>query len=165
MPAAVNIKKNFSLKRLAFSLTVSYGAGAVAALLSINAKQVFDLLRLPFWAPPVWLFGPVWATLYGIMDISLCLVLKHGTVSPDTKNALFYFGSQLFLSVIWCLLFFTLGLRFAALVCAVLHAFYILITAFKFWQIDRAAGGLLIPCLAWIMFAAALNFSIIMLNN
>lgn len=164
MPENKNEKKSGAAKFVG-SLALTLGAGIIAGLFSMNAKEIFSSLQLPAFAPPAWVFMPVWIILYILMGISFFLILKKGTKTPGVKTALFYFVLQLFFNVMWSVLFFTLGLHTAALVDIVILFIYIAITAFKFSKIDRAAAVLLIPYLIWVAYAAVLNFAIVMLNG
>ena len=51
-------------------------AGAVGGLASINSREYYAGLAQPEWAPPGWVFGPVWTTLYVLMAIAAWLVWR-----------------------------------------------------------------------------------------
>jgi len=74
------------------------------------------------------------------------------------------FGIQLALNLLWSIIFFGLKNILLALIEIVILWFFILATTIKFWQIDKRASYLLTPYLAWVSFAAVLNFSIYLLN-
>jgi len=59
-------------------LVVSYAASAVGAVASLPAKSFYGQLVQPVWAPPPWLFGPVWTVLYALMAIAAWLVWRSG---------------------------------------------------------------------------------------
>ncbi len=44
---------------------LSFAASAIGAIASIQAQPFYGSLSQPTWAPPGWLFGPVWTALYG----------------------------------------------------------------------------------------------------
>lgn len=67
--------------------------------------------------------------------------------------------------MLWSALFFTLGLRGAAFVDIIILLIYIAITTYKFYKIDKTAGILMLPYFIWVMFAAVLNFAIVILNG
>ena len=157
-------KKN-SIAKLFGALAVTAAAAVIAGLFSMNAKEVYGTLKMPAFAPPAALFAPVWIVLYLLMGISLFLVIRHGLKTPGVKSAVSYFILQLFFNVLWSLLFFTLGLRVAALADILILFFYILITIFKFHRIDKTAAYLLIPYLVWVAYASVLNLAIVVLNG
>lgn len=97
------------LSLLAVMLTA--GVGGLAA----NSAQQYGRLRQPSWAPPAWLFGPVWTTLYVLMAVAAWLVWRSGPIS-ETRSALAAYAAQLVLNAAWTPLFFGLGWRGIALI-------------------------------------------------
>lgn len=157
-------KKDNVLKLLS-SFGVTIGAGIVAWLFSLNSKQIYGALKKPLFSPPPWLFGIVWGILYPLIGLAFYIILKKGTKDPKVKNARFYFLVQLFFNILWSVLFFTLQMRVAALADIIILLIYIIIATAKFFKIDKTAGILMLPYLAWVSFAVILNFAIVMLNN
>lgn len=158
-------KKGLNLPRLALSLAISVGAGVIAWLFSMNASKVYQSLKQPVFAPPSWLFAPVWTVLYISMGIALYLVLKHSSKELRVKNAFVYFVLQLIFNVLWSVLFFTLNLRAAALVDIIILAFYAGVTAVKFFKIDKKAGIIMMIYFIWILYAVLLNAAVVIMNG
>lgn len=158
-----SLKEN--LKKLGLSILLVFIAGGIAGLFSMNSSEVNSALIQPPFAPPSWLFAPVWITLYILITIAFFLVYRKGTENEKVRSALMYFIYQLVFNVLWTLLFFTLQLRIAALVDIFILLIYILITTIKFFKVSKAAGILMIPYLLWVTFAAILNFAIVILNG
>ena len=74
-------------------LLVAFSAAAVGAMASVDAASFYAQLTRPSWAPPAWLFGPVWSALYALMGVAAWLVWR----SPGAKGlALSLFSAQLF---------------------------------------------------------------------
>lgn len=120
-------------------------------------------LRKPAWNPPNWIFGPVWSVLYTLMAISAWLIWRRGGVRPNAV-ALVAFLLQLVLNALWSWLFFGLHLMALAFAEIVLLWLAILVTTILFWRRQPLAGALLLPYLAWVGFAAVLNFTLWQLN-
>jgi benzodiazapine receptor len=121
-------------------------------------------LSKPAWTPPSAVFGPVWTVLYLSMAVSAWLVWRRSGFGAASVP-LTLFLVQLVLNSAWSALFFGLrmpGLAFAEIL---LLWCFILATALAFWRIAPAAGALLVPYLAWVTFAAALNFGIWRMNR
>ena len=138
-------------------------AVAVAATLpTLRAAEVYGSLRGPSWAPPAWLFGPVWTALYAMIAVSGWLVWRRGT--PLRDPAMVAFGIQLALNGLWSPLFFGLGWRGAALACILVLDAAVLATVALFARRHRPAAWLLAPYLAWTLFATALNAAYWSLN-
>lgn len=117
-------------------------------------------LNKPSWNPPNWLFGPVWTALYLSMGVSAWLVWQTGRGRP----ALALFLIQLVLNALWTPVFF--GLKQPGAAFAVILAMWCAIAATlgAFWRQSSTAAALLVPYLAWVTFAGALNFTIWQLN-
>lgn len=120
-------------------------------------------LKKPLWNPPGWIFGPVWTALYIMMAIAAWLIWRSGGFSARRK-ALMLFLLQLLLNAAWSPLFFGLHQPALAFVEIVLLWLAILATLLVFWKVQRRAGVLLLPYLAWVSFAAVLNFTLWQLN-
>lgn len=120
-------------------------------------------LNKPSWNPPNWIFGPVWTALYAAMAVAGWLISKSN--STEKKTALIVFGIQLLLNGVWSWLFFGLNRPDLAFAEIVVLAASITICLVLFWRINRLAGLLLAPYLAWVSFAAFLNFTIWQLNR
>ena len=129
----------------------------------MKTYESYAHLKKPSWAPPSWVFGPVWTALFALMGIAVFLVWEKRK-SQTVKIALTVFVFQLALNVLWSILFFGVhGIGFAFVEIIFLWL-AILWTIIVFWKIDRAAAYLMLPYIAWVTFAAYLNYSIMILN-
>lgn len=142
---------------------VSFAASAVGAVASIQAKSFYSQLAQPEWAPPAFLFGPVWTALYALMAIAAWLVWRSGGFRSN-RFALSLFLVQLALNALWSWLFFAWQRGALAFVDIVLLWILIVATLVSFWRVRPLAGALLIPYLLWVSFASALNYSLWQLN-
>ena len=123
----------------------------------------FDALVKPSFMPPGWAFGVAWTILYILVGLALALILAEPP-SPRKRSALILFFIQLALNLAWSPIVFaghdlTLGKIVIFLMAALAAA-----AAGHFWRLRRVAGWLLIPYLAWLVFAAMLNSAIDNLN-
>ncbi|MFP5330394.1 MAG: TspO/MBR family protein [Alphaproteobacteria bacterium] len=123
----------------------------------------FDSLQKPFFMPPGWVFGVIWPILYALLGVAAALVLAE-PASPARNKALVLFAAQLALNYAWSPLFFAAHAVKLALVTIFVMAALAAMTAGQFWHIRRVAGALMLPYLAWLCFAAALNAAIERLN-
>jgi translocator protein len=113
-------------------------------------------LEKPTWTPPNWLFGPVWSMLYLGMAVAAWLVWRKGKAAGPMA----LFTVQLVLNAAWSWLFFGLHRPDIAFVEILLLWLAIAATTIVFWRRSLAAGLLFLPYLAWVSFAAVLNFMI-----
>lgn len=155
-------KTHQALKLLA-ALAASYAAAAIGAFASVSAKSYYAALQQPSWAPPGWLFGPVWTTLYTMMAIATWLVWRHAKTAEVSKE-LSVFCLQLVLNGLWSWLFFQWQLGAAAFVDILLLLALIILNVVLYWRRNKLAGILFLPYLAWVSFAAALCYSVWQLN-
>jgi len=159
----MSISKQRDILGLIAWLVLSYGASAVGAIASIQAQSFYSQLVQPEWAPPAWLFGPVWTVLYALMAIAAWLVWRSGGFRAN-RNALTLFLLQLALNALWSWLFFAWMLGAWAFVEIVLLWILIFATLVSFWRVRPVAGFLLVPYLLWVSFASALNYALWQLN-
>lgn len=124
----------------------------------------FEQLNKPAWNPPDWVFSPVWGVLYTLMGVAAWLVWWKAGGFRQATGPLGLFLAQLLLNGLWPGLFFgaqAVGIAFAEIVVLWLA---ILATTVAFWRRNTTAGVLMLPYLAWVGFATALNYSIWQLN-
>jgi benzodiazapine receptor len=144
-------------------LAVGYSASTVTRP---SVESWYPTIVKPFFNPPNWIFMPVWTLLYVLMAIAAGLVWdKIKEQNEEVKKALLFFIIQLTLNAIWSYLFFGLKNPLLALIEIALLWLMIYETYLKFTKINKIAGYLLIPYLAWVAFAAILNASIWWLNR
>lgn len=124
----------------------------------------YSLLNKPVFAPPNWIFGPVWTTLYALMGVSYFLIWRQGWQKKKVKKATVLFLIQLGLNWLWTPLFF--GFRQPGL--ALLEIFLLWLSII--WlikstgKLSTIASWLLFPYLGWVTFAMILNAAIWWLN-
>jgi len=123
----------------------------------------FDGLDKPNFMPPGWAFGVVWPILYALLGIAVAMILAEPP-SPRRKTALTLFFIQLALNFAWSPIFFAgHDIRLANVVIFAMAALAAA-AAGQFVRIRTIAGLLMVPYLAWLIFAATLNSTIGNLN-
>lgn len=152
-----------SLGALAGWLLLCYAVAALGAVASLHAREFYAQFVQPPWAPPAWLFGPAWTLLYTLMAIAAWIVGRT-RASPERRRALLMFFVQLAFSALWSWLFFAWRRGELAFIEVLVLWVAILATLISFWRVRPAAGSLLLPYLAWVGYAAALNGMLLRLN-
>jgi translocator protein len=127
---------------------------------SFMPGEWYAALNKPAWTPPNAVFPVAWTILYVMIAIAGWLVWR----AAGWTSAITIWGVGLILNALWSYLMFgrhdiTLALVDIAAVWLATAAF---ITAA--WPLDRRASYLFLPYLAWVTFAAALNFAVWQLN-
>lgn len=146
-----------SVAVLAGLVVLCVAVGAVGGLATSTAvTEWYPTLNRPSWRPPNWLFGPVWTALYGMMAVAMWNIWR--TVPwPESGAAFSAFATQLALNAVWSPLFFGARALGAALIDIVAMWFAIAATIAVFARHSRLSAALLVPYLAWVSFATALN--------
>jgi len=144
-------------------LLLTFIAAAIGAIASADAATFYSELTRPYWAPPAWLFGPVWSVLYVLMAVSAWLIWRARGFG-EGRRALVLYIAQLAANSLWSWLFF--GWHRGGLAFADVLLLWCLIaaTVVSFWRISSLAAALLVPYFAWVTFASALTFAVWKLN-
>lgn len=144
-------------------LVIGYLSGTVTRE---SITTWYPTLVKPIFNPPNWIFAPVWTLLYAMMGVAGGIIWNHlETNKEQVKKAFTFFIIQLALNALWSYLFFGLHNPLLALLEIIILWLMIFETYVQFKSINKLAGWLLIPYLAWVSFATILNASIWWLNK
>ncbi len=155
--------KRAQKRALYFFLFATLGVGAGASLFTTpEIPTWYAGLNRPSIAPPNWVFAPVWTTLYLMMGFAAWLVWK---ITGLRSAAMAAFALQLALNFAWSAIFFRLHDIGGALAEIVVLDLAILTTTILFFGRDRLAGLLMLPYLAWTLFATFLTYAFWGLNS
>ena len=130
---------------------------------SSRANPWYEALAKPSWTPPGGVFALAWTSLYVLIGVALAMIL-FARGARGRGLAIGLFAAQFALNLAWSPTFFAahrVGAAFWIIVAMLLTA---AATAWTFYRIRPGAGLLMLPYLAWLAFAAALNFQIDRLN-
>lgn len=148
-------------KLLAFFLAIPLILGLIVGFLS-RPTASYEALVKPFFSPPGFVFPIVWTILYLLMGISSYLIAQSN--NPRRYPALITYVEQLFVNLAWLPIFFTLNFRFLAFLWILFLIYLVVKMIVQFKRVSHRAAYLQIPYLLWLIFAALLNFSIVILN-
>lgn len=137
--------------------------GLVGALFTSTQTDWYRQLVKPSFQPPGWIFGPMWTLLYTFMGIALYRLYARRD-QQGARAVLWLFGAQLLLNGAWSPVFFGAQAVGAALAVITALVAVLALTVKRTFSIDRVAGWLLVPYLAWVSFATVLNAAILRLN-
>lgn len=152
------------LSSLALAVAVPLGGGIAGSFATMKSvKTWYKTLKRPPWTPPDWLFGPAWTVLYTTMGVASWRVARLASGGLWSAPMAAY-AAQLALNFAWSPLFFGAKRTDLALVDIAGMEISIALTTKLFWEVDPVAGGLMLPYLAWVTFAAALNARIYLDN-
>jgi tryptophan-rich sensory protein len=147
-------------------LLAAFAALAVAGLgaLATDLGPWYQGLRQPEWKPPDALFGPAWTVIYALTAWSALLAVPRTAPGGPRRNLLILFGINAALNILWSVLFFRFQRPDWALYEVVFFWASICVLILATARVSRLASGLLVPYLAWVTFAAALNLAVVRLN-
>ena len=153
--------KNKILSFLLF-LIVTFSASFIGAFATINYKEPwYSLLIKPNFNPPDWVFGPVWTTLYLLMTIAIWKVWQSNF---RNINIVYTYFIHLFFNTMWSIVFFVFHNILLAFMIIIVLIGFILYLMIQYKKINPISFYLMIPYLAWCIFASVLNFSILIIN-
>jgi tryptophan-rich sensory protein len=154
---------------LAAVLAVELVGASGAVFTARGLDGWYETLSRPAVAPPDWVFGPVWTTLFALLGVAVWLVWRRVAstdpeVARSARLALGAFALQFAFNLAWSAAFF--GLESIELGLGVIVGLWgaIALTVRAFARVDRRAALLLVPYLAWVTFAAYLNYRFWVLN-
>lgn len=134
------------------------GVGLLSSL-AVDEPALYAQLAKPSWAPPTWLFAPVWLMLYTLMGTATYLVWSHTTGSLRNR-ALAIFGVQLALNALWTPIFFGAHQFGIALVVIIAYWISVAATVSVYGLLVPVAGWMVVPLWIWVSYATALNAAI-----
>lgn len=123
----------------------------------------FAALVKPPITPPGWGFAAAWTVLYALQGLALAIVLQ-ARGAAQRKPAAAAFVVQLALNLAWSPLFFAAH-RIAAALWLIGAVFVAAaVTTWLFARVRPSAAALMLPYLAWLLFAGFLNYQFLVLN-
>lgn len=150
-------------KPLVAAIAVALVTGGVGKMFTDLGPWYYGL-AFPPWKPPDWLFGPAWTTIYAL-TVAAFVVVWRSAPADRRPLILALFAINIVLNIGWSALFFAMKRPDLALIeVAFLWASIVaLVVVLRHWS--RTASLLLLPYLAWVTFASALNASIVVRNG
>jgi translocator protein len=157
--------KTVDVVKLLVSLAVPLLAGFGSTVFTINSIPTwYASLNKPWFSPPNVVFAPVWTTLYILMGVALFLIWR----SPRNRTrdiGIALFVAQLAVNVIWTFAFFGLQNTLYGLLSIIPLWILIAATIYQFYKVEKWASYLLVPYIAWVSIATALNAAVYLLNR
>ena len=137
---------------------------ASARLVPVGADNAwYQALSKPAATPPDWAFPVAWTIIYVLIGLALAMIV-HARGSRLRTPAIALFAAQMVANLVWTPLFF--GAHRVGLSLVVLVAMFVLAAATTavFARIRTPAAMLMLPYLAWIVFAGYLTYQVRVLN-
>jgi translocator protein len=139
--------------------------GGVAGLFTQFNRPWFRGLRKSVLQPPALVLEWGWVVIYALMGSALYLIWRLPIQTHGRIESLIIFAFQLALSALWPLIFFRIKYFFLSFVELLVLWMFVLGTVVWFAYLDMATFFLLVPVMAWVLFEAYLNFTLVILNE
>ena len=154
-------------KSLILILLVTFLSSSIAGWVTrINIDPWYQTLNKLSFSPPNWIFGPVWTILYAFMSVAIWIVYeKHKASDANfSKKIMRLYFYHLIINLSWSFVFFYFHLILMAFINILLLIFAIILLMFLYYPKSKISFALMIPYLAWVSFAAILNFGLYLIN-
>lgn len=149
----------------AVALPLVGGALVGAATRAETRGEWYRGLKQPAWTPPSAAFPIVWTALYCAMGVASWLVWRRLDEQPAAaQNALCLYALQLLVNFAWSLVFFGARSLVGGVVMIALLLALLVATLVAFWPVSRVAAWLLVPYLAWTLFAGSISVALLVAN-
>ena len=149
--------KKFLVK--AYYLLLPIILGSIVGLLISNSID-YNLLNKPPLSPPKIFFPIAWTIIYILMGIAY-LIYKNKEMGRE-NNTIYYI--QLFVNLIWSIIFFVFKWRFISILWIILLDILIILTMKHLKKYSNISFYLFIPYILWCLFATYLTIGIFILN-
>lgn len=143
--------------------SVAIGLGGIGGLMTPIGTWYRDL-RKPSWQPPDWAFGPAWTVILGLAAWSAVIAWNAAADDAARRAVVILFVTNAVFHFLWSPLFFRARRPDWALVEVVFLWASLVALVVGLWPISTMASLLIVPYLAWVSFAAFLNYTIVRLN-
>lgn len=151
--------------KLIVALAIPLAVGGISAALSAKGMASYGDMEKPPLSPPAWVFSVAWTILYLMMGFAFYCVWVAEADTKKKTMALVLFGVQLVMNFMWSIVFFRWEFYLVAFVWLMIMWCMVILTAIRFFRINRLAGLMLIPYILWLTFAAYLNLGAYVLSH
>lgn len=141
-------------------LLLPLATGGLSAWLSGDKSMTY--YHMPPLSPPEWLFPIVWTILYAVIGVASYLYMKDTDFKLGDTARFFYYG--LLLNFVWPIVFFRFKMFTAAVIILILMIILSVAAAKGFFDKNKTAGWMMVPYIAWLLFALYLNIGVAVLN-
>ena len=151
------------LRPVGVAAAAAFAVGALGGLMTDIGPWYLGLAQ-PAWKPPDWLFGPAWTIIFALAGLSASRAWVRRPEIPYRARLLAMFLGNGILNVAWSALFFQMPRPDWAFNEVLLLWCSILALMWYTSRASKLAAALLLPYLAWVTFAARLNYEVVKLN-
>ena len=148
-------------------VTVATAAAICVASLGATVTDLgpwYQALAKPAWNPPDVVFPMGWTLIYALITMAAVYAWRAAPTSAASEWVIGLFALNGFLNISWSLIFFRLQRPDWAFYEVIALWLSILVLIVYCGRFSKMAAVLLVPYLAWVSFAGALNWAVVQLN-
>lgn len=154
--------KNIDFKKLFFYIIITILIGTLPSIFIFKNMNVYGQLNKPPFSPPSIVFPIFWTIFYILMGISIYRIVQKNP--KDVSEAKLIYYVQLITNALWTPIFFGFKEYFLAFLWIIMLIVFVSAMIIKFYKIDKISSYIQVPYLIWLIFAAYLNFGVVVLN-
>lgn len=125
----------------------------------------YEGLEKPDWTPPRQAFPIAWTIVFALAVISFVSAWRNAPSTKVSDTLIGLFAGNAFLNILWSLLFFRMQRPDWAFFELIVLWISIVAIIVYCWRYSRLASVLMLPYLAWVTTAGALNWQVVQLNG
>ncbi len=125
----------------------------------------YESLKKPAFNPPNWVFGPAWTIIYALAVVAAVAGWRATRTSAERAWLISLFFFNALLNILWSAIFFTFKRPDWAFAEVIVLWLSVLALIVFFYRFSKTTALALLPYLAWVAFAAYLNFTVVQLNG
>ena len=153
-------KNKFKTLIFIICLIISFSPGIIGSFFTLNSvNSNWYQSSKPSFTPPNYVFPIVWNILFLLIAFSLYFSWTNCKSRKQRAQIAWAFGLNLFFNALWSILFFKLQMPLLAFLDLALIIITLIVMLAFTSRISKTAFWLLIPYLAWLLFAAVLNWA------
>ena len=118
--------------------------------------MTFDSEYEPFFQPPGWIIGPIWAILYTTLIISFFTTLNLRNKINNSNTAIWLFLVQLIVNLAWPRVFNSEE-YFISLIMIVIMVIFTSLYAYIVYEVNKKGSLIVLPYILWVSFAGVIN--------
>ncbi len=155
--------KNAYLNFFFSLITVVITAALCSWFNRIGMQNFYEQIQKSALTPPDIVFPIVWSVLYVLLVLAFDMVLNAENL--PIRNQVWLFLGNMLLQILWCYVFFAQGWFMLGFVVLIILDFATAILIEQFYEVNHTAAYLLLPYMAWLLFATYLNWTVVALNG
>jgi len=127
-------------------------------------QDFYQSIVRPDWAPPPWLFGVAWGIIYPLFAVTTLLTLLRASKGRVPWSMVWLLVANWVANLLFTPIQLGLEPLWPASVCILVVLATLVAFEWKAWRYYRLAFWLMVPYLAWGLFATVLQLTITFTN-